>query len=265
VRRLWIAIGLVAVTALAAIGLLLATTILPPAPTAQDDDFGTVRIYTVTDAATLDPEAAGLTAVVWHTFVRVTTAEVASEVIAQYRVGDAPDSDTLAFVYQSRNPKKWVLADNLATSEDYVSLVGTLVHEYGHILTLGVDEVDPKYHSCTTLELDEGCADDDSAIWAFEQQFWAQYGDTAPGVDNDDSDVAWDFYQEHEDDFVDDYAATNVVEDIAESFMTWVVEDDPSGTSVVADKLAFFEDYPELVQVRDRIRAEFAEELGLSL
>lgn len=60
---------------------------------------------------------------------------------------------------------------------------------------------------------------------------------------------------------MDDYAATNVVEDIAESFAAWVIEDDVSGDSMVADKLAFFDDYPELVAIRDRIRTEFAGEL----
>lgn len=263
-RRLWIAIGLVVLIAVVAIGFLLASTILTPPPTAEDDDFGTVAIYTVTDAATLEPETAGLTADVWDTFVRVVTPGFAAATIAEYRVGDAPDSDTLAYVYQDRNPKKWILADNLATSEDYAGLVATLVHEYGHILTLGVDEVDTKFATCDTVELSEGCADPDSAIWAFDEQFWSGYGDSAPGVDNDDSDAAYDFYLAHEDDFVSDYAATNVVEDLAECFMTWVVEDDPRGTSVVADKLAFFEDYPELVEVRDRIRAEFADDLGLT-
>ena len=61
-----------------------------------------------------------------------------------------------------------------------------------------------------------------------------------------------------------DYAATNVVEDVAESFMTWVIEDSTSGTSLVAQKLAFFDDYPSLVGIRDRLRTEFADDLGLA-
>ena len=235
------------------------------APVEEDDDFGTVEVYTVNADGTLDPEASGLTAEIWDTFIRVATLETVSKVMTQYRVGNAPDSDTLAYVYQDDDPSQWILAANLATSENHNDLVATLVHEYAHILTLGQDEVTGDYSSCDTIVLDEGCADPDSAILAFEEQFWAPYGDAAPALDNADADVAYDFYLAHEDDFVSDYAATNAVEDIAECFMTWVVEDDPTGTSVVAQKFTFFEDYPALVAIRDRIRAEFAVDLGLSV
>ncbi|MBX3098077.1 MAG: NADH:ubiquinone oxidoreductase subunit 4 (chain M) [Salinibacterium sp.] len=235
------------------------------APTEEDDDFGTVEVYTVNSDGTLDPEASGLTAEIWDTFIRVATLDVVSKVMTQYRVGDAPDSDTLAYVYQDDDPSRWILAANLATSENHNDLVATLVHEYAHILTLGQDEVTGDYSSCDTIVLDEGCADADSAILGFEEQFWAPYGDSAPALNNADADVAYDFYLAHEDDFVSDYAATNAVEDIAESFMTWVVEDDPTGTSVVAQKFAFFDAYPTLVAVRERIRAEFADDLGLSV
>ena len=60
-----------------------------------------------------------------------------------------------------------------------------------------------------------------------------------------------------------DYAATNVVEDIAESFMTFVLEDEPTGDTVAAQKLDFFWQLPEYVAIRERIRAEFADDLGL--
>lgn len=56
----------------------------------------------------------------------------------------------------------------------------------------------------------------------------------------------------------------NVVEDIAESFMTFVLEDRPRGDSVAAQKLEFFWQQPGFVPMRDRIRAEFSHELGLA-
>jgi hypothetical protein len=230
-------------------------------PTEDDDDFGTVEVYAVLDDGSLDPGASGLTAEVWDTFTRVAGTETTAAIMTQFRVGDAPDSDTLAYVYQDDDPQYWVLAANLATSDDPSQLIATLVHEYAHILTLGVDELDLDAASCE-LQLDEGCADG-SILGAFEQEFWSGYTD-APDPANTDSDLAYDFYLAHEDDFVSDYAATNVVEDIAESFMTWVIEDDPSGTSVIAQKMAFFERYPQLVAERDRIRAEFADDLGLA-
>lgn len=233
--------------------------------TEADDDFGTVTIYDVLTDGTLDPVPDGLTAEVWDTFTRVTTMDFAADVMLQYRTGDAPDSDTLAYVYQDYdNPKLWILAANLATSEDHEQLVATLIHEYGHILTLGLSEMDGDVENCTTLELDEGCAGDDSMLRAFYAEFWEGYGASAPDVSNTDADIAYDFYLEHEDDFVSDYAATNAVEDVAETFMTFVLEDEASGDSILARKLEFFWNYPAMVSERERIRAEFATELGLA-
>jgi hypothetical protein len=229
----------------------------------EDEDFGTVEVYSVLDDGTLEPAASGLAADVWDTFVRVATLESAAAIMTQYRVGDAPDSDTLAYVYQDESPEYWVLAANLATSDDPSQLIATLVHEYAHILSLGIDQLDPDASTCESIVLDEGCADG-SAIEAFRQAFWLGYGDGAPEPSNADSDLAYEFYLANEDDFVSDYAATNVVEDFAESFMTWVLEDDTRGDSVVATKLAFFERYPDFVEIRDRIRSEFAGELGLA-
>lgn len=261
---------IVAASALAVILTLWALAAFVPqwldagSPDAHDDEFGSVDIYRVQDDASLRPVATGLAAEVWETFVRVTTPKYAGEVMTHYRVSDAPDSDTLAYVQQGFEPEHWVLAANLATSEDRTQLIATLIHEYAHILSLGVSEVSSGARSCDTLDFAEGCAKDTSAIWAFDQRFWAGYGTDAPGADNDDAEVAWEFYRAHEDDFVSDYAATNVVEDFAESFMTWVIEDGERGDTIAASKLAFFDEYPDLAEIRERIRAEFSGELGLA-
>lgn len=271
-------IVLIVVALLAVAGITLGAFALLGAPTDQrsdgtgivgpvseeDDDFGTVDIYSVDDEGELDPAADGLTLKVWRTFQRVATVDFTAEVMTQYRVGDAPDSDTLAYVYQDDDPDYWILATNLATSENETDLIATLVHEYAHILTLDGVQMNRDAASCETLDLSEGCALDDSYLWQFQAAFWAGYGDDAPTADNADADLGYEFYLAHEDDFVSDYAATNVVEDIAECFMTWVVEDSPSGDSMVGAKLAFFEQFPELTAIRERIRAEFSEELGLA-
>lgn len=231
--------------------------------TETDDDFGSVDVYAVLEDGSLSPTASGLTQDVWDTFTRVATLDFAAEVVLEYRVGDSDDSDTLAYVYQDDDLEYWVLAANLATSGDHEQLVATLIHEYGHILTLETSEVSPDVGVCSTLDLDEGCAAEDSVVFAFQRRFWSGYED-APDPANSDADVAWEFYLEHEDDFVSDYAATNVVEDLAETFMTFVLEDEPTGTSTVAEKLDFFWRYPEFVAIRERIRAEFADDLGLA-
>jgi len=268
-ERLLAAVALSTISVLALSGCVTITPYAPTtvsdggAPQEQDDDFGTVDVYAVLDDGSLDPAASGLAATVWGTFTRVATLDFAAEVMTQYRVGDSASSDTLAYVYQDDDPQYWVLAANLATSDDPQQLIATLIHEYAHILMLGTDEVDPAATSCDTLQLDEGCAHGDSSLLAFERQFWEPYGDAAPDLANTDADLAWEFYLAHEDDFVSDYAATNAIEDAAETFMTFVLEDEPSGDSVIARKIEFFWAYPEYVAIRERIRAEFADDLGL--
>ena len=231
-------------------------------PTRADEDFGTVEVYAVRDDGTLDPEATGLAAEVWDAYSRMTDGQLAGDLVAEFVVGDAPQSDTLAYVITLDDPEQWSLAANLATSEDPELLIATLIHEFAHILTLRTDEMDPPIARCPTVDLDEGCAADDSVIAAFEERFWESYGIDAPEPWNTDPDIAWEFYVDHEEDFVSDYAATNVAEDLAESFMTYVIEDAATGDSIAAQKLRFFDEYPEYVELRDHIRSEVATDLG---
>jgi len=231
-------------------------------PTELDDDFGEVQVYDVLADGTLEPAATGAAADVWEQFVRMVGPDVAAESIIQYRAGDAPESDTLAYVYQDLNPQYWTLAVNLATADDPQLLVATLIHEYAHVFSFDHDDFDRKAASCETLDLFEGCAAPDSYLYEFYDAFWTRYTDGVD-VENLDSDAAWKFYLANEDDFVSDYAATNLGEDFAESFMTFVLEDSFDGPSVAAQKLRFFTQYPELVELRDHIRTELGVELGL--
>ena len=225
--------------------------------TEDDEDLGVVEVYTVEPDASLSPTGNETTESVWDMFMRIVTPEVAGSVIRDFRVGDSESSDTLAYVLQTDDPEQWTLVVNLAYASDEDLLLSTLIHEYAHILSLSPGQTDPEAWSCDTLQLDEGCAEPDSALWAFDQEFWAQYGSDAPDPANADADLAYEFYLDHEDDFVSDYAATNVVEDFAESFMTFVLEPEPDNDTTIAQKLLFFWNRPEYVEMRDHVRAEF--------
>ncbi|WP_058597050.1 hypothetical protein [Microbacterium testaceum] len=151
-----------------------------------------------------------------------------------------------------------MFAANLAYADDRDLLLTTLVHEYAHMLSLGADDTDASAVDCDTEWAGAGCLLPGSDLQRFADRFWSGYTD-APARDNVDADVAWDVYQAHEEDFVSDYAATNVSEDFAETFATYVVEPDVDATdSVVARKFAFFDALPEYASARDRIRSEFA-------
>jgi hypothetical protein len=238
----------------------------------EDPDLGLVDSYWVDEAGELEPRPVhgSIEDLVWEVFLRVTSAPFASKVVIEYLVGDAPNSDTLAYVAKGEDHEYWSLAVNLDVAEYPDLLVPTLVHEYAHLLSLARGELDPAAtaNTCTTVHVWEGCLRQTSMLWAFQERFW-EGAVGAPGPENDDWELADAYYVEHEDDFVSDYAAMNVVEDFAESFMVYVMEE-VSLTGTIADgsiasaKVAFFAEYPELVAIRDRIRAEFAAELGFA-
>jgi len=275
VRRAWvIAVAILATLAVAVaivvvsvavnrdrLGLAPTPISQAPAPRIVDDvDLGPMRVYDVLTDGTLDPPADGLAAEVWEVFTRVATPAFTSEVILSYGVGESRDSSLLAWVTQdSGAPEYWHLSVNLDGAQDLSYLLTTLIHEYAHILTLDLGQM-PPLPDCALETPSQECWYDDAYLADFWSEFWAGYGDDAPAADNGDGAVSDAFYAAHEEDFVTSYAASNVGEDIAESFMAYVIEPVPDPSlSTVAAKLAFFERYPELVAIRERIRAEFGE------
>lgn len=280
-RRGWIIAGAVVVTLVVAIVAVLAfvafnrdrlglpgLSIGPPdrsgsdLPQVGDDpEWGPTAVYDVLEDGTLSPQATGLTAEVWDAFLGVAGQEFAGEVVLTFTVGDSEEADLLAYVQQDADrPEYWHVAANLAGADDLSYLLTTLIHEYAHILTLDLTQ-EPAGGGCEPVVPSQGCWYEDSYIAAYWDEFWSGYGDAAPAIGDDDEAVDA-FYAAHEEDFVSGYAAKNVEEDIAESFMAYVVEPVPDpAKGTVAAKLAFFDRYPELVAIRERIRAEFGEDL----
>jgi hypothetical protein len=61
------------------------------------------------------------------------------------------------------------------------------------------------------------------------------------------------FYDKHKDRFLNDYAATDPIEDIAESWAAFVLQPTPQGDSIPEQKIRFFNQFPELVELRYQI------------
>ena len=141
---------------------------------------------------------------------------------------------------------------NLAYAHDDDLWLATLVHEYAHVLSLGPESVDSFTDTCDTMWTGQRCLLPETALIDYADRFWSTYAD-AHAADNEGVGIADAFYVAHEEDFVSAYAATNV----AEGFTTYVMEDEPTGGGVVADKLRFFDEYPPYVLVRERLRTEF--------
>jgi len=130
----------------------------------------------------------------------------------------------------------------------------TMIHEFAHLLTLREDQI-PKDEStvaeCPVYAESDGCPFDDSYLYAFYSEFWPGYL-----LDEFNAETEADKEERYSpDEFVTDYAATIPSEDAAEVFAEWVLADElPTGDRIVDEKLRFFEDYPELVELRETIR-----------
>jgi hypothetical protein len=192
--------------------------------------------------------------------------------ITEYREASDGPSKTLAYVESNRGVgDEWMLTvDPVDAYRDtafyqFDKLIVTLVHEFGHALTLDNYQIDHHFgrFSCpegifVTLE---GCALPDSYLQKFVTQFWTPYLSEFYAIQGDTFKLAG-FYLNHQTDFINRYASTDPVEDIAESFAGFVILPDPRGTStagsVANQKIAFFYQYPELVQLRNDMRGRLA-------
>ncbi|SDY61982.1 hypothetical protein [Herbiconiux ginsengi] len=200
----------------------------------------------------------------WTVFTAV--AGVDTEHIAVFEVYHDPDDSSSASVSRDdADDAFWDLTVNTAWNDDANELLHTMIHEYGHMLSLSDGQVSPVAGACATLRVVGGCARADSVIAGFESAFWKRYGAEAPRAEamgTEDAAVA-DFFDSHGgfDTFVTEYAATGVVEDLAESWADYVLSDTPgfsyrdaTGTAEWSQKVRFFDGFPPFAEQRDRIR-----------
>lgn len=174
------------------------------------------------------------------------------------------------------NPYKWRLQIDITDAYtdgkfDQKQLGYSLVHEFGHLASLNnrqvtVDEymfskrpritskdqyIDSRDACLPRYFAMVGCSKEKSYLNDFYKRFWTQYdkdvldniGETEPS-----------FYSDNPNDFITVYAATNPMEDLAESWTAFVLNPKPDGEDMVKQKIKFFYEYPELVKLRKFMR-----------
>jgi len=210
----------------------------------------------------------------WEYFAAIIPAEQRG-MIAEYAITTDGTGGTLASVGQTTyDPNLWVLYVDIADTANYYELTSTLVHEFAHLLTLGPDQVVPsvavfnnpedneiylsELSACSDYFPGEGCANADSYIDDFYFQFWEELREEWDPINlEEDEDTRTEmldeFYSQYEDRFVTSYAATNPIEDIAEAFTFFVFSPQPAGDTIAEEKILFFYNYPELVELRTAI------------
>ena len=145
-------------------------------------------------------------------------------------------------------------------------LAYTIIHEFGHILTLDDTQVDSSIQQnvCKYFYTGEGCSKEESHINKLHSKFWADiWEEFLAGQDNQSQQM--EFYDKYKDRFVTEYASTNPGEDIAEVFATFVTrKGGANGNSIAEQKIKQMYDSQELIKLRNYIRDKALSSKGRS-
>jgi len=220
---------------------------------------------------------------IWNYFAALIPGDQ-RRFLDEYAIFTDGKDNILASVSQSETDMgKWVLTVDILDAADPQNLTYTLIHEFGHLLTLNSTQVIPsrrvfdnpnsdkiyqeEVDACKAYFVGEGCSLPDSYVNQFVDRYWLDIFAEWQKVDDikgeNDYYAALDaFYQKHKDQFVTDYAPTNPAEDLAESFSFFVLKPKPTGDSIADQKVLFFYRYPELMELRSQIGHRLCEQLN---
>lgn len=184
--------------------------------------------------------------------------------IVAFEINTDGKEEVMAHVNSPDNSNKiWRLAVDIKDAFDkngklVKEIDETLIHEFGHILTLNDSQMmKERNENSFAYTTDEGTTKKDAYLNKFYNRFWKDINKEwkeATEVESDENgenQALIDFYEKHKNEFVSEYASTNPEEDIAESFMQFVVQDKPKGKTVADKKILFFYEFKELVKMRE--------------
>lgn len=187
---------------------------------------------------------------------------------------DGPDEKTGALVSLSKGNDKWQLVIDIEdvnfNSKDRKRLyesVYTLVHEFGHLITLNKEQIRPTKQKVERNGLyltHEGEAYKNSYINRFVNLFWKKEGLLEEWdyiqrehcyTEANCVDKLSEMYMENFSEFITDYAAESPEEDIVESWTAFVLRPKIKRPRTTAQKkINFFYQFPELVRIRTQIK-----------
>jgi hypothetical protein len=219
----------------------------------------------------------------WDYFTALIPAEERRMLSLYIIITDGPEN-ILGGIAQADQPEQWALQIDIRDVDDVRDLSYTLLHEFGHLLTLNAQQVPPSQAvfdhpednelyereaaACPEYFPGEGCSRPDSYINVFFNRFWTEVYPEWQAIDLEEDDDVYDrrleeFYRRYRDRFVSDYAPTSPEEDIAESWAFFILSPKPDGDDIADRKLLFFYEYPELVRLRQELLANLCEALPI--
>lgn len=211
---------------------------------------------------------------IWDYFAAIIPADQRGE-LAYYIAATDGRGGMLASVEQfSGQSQAWALVVDPADAGKPRDLTYTLLHEFGHLLTLNSSQVQPdqavlqnpndlqvfarEAASCPQYFASGGCSLPKSYINQFFDQFWTRIYTAWSAVNaaKDQPDylaLLTRFYRSHATQFVTPYASTSPEEDMAETWAYFVLNPEPADDSIAHRKVLFFYGFPKLVDLRNQI------------
>ncbi len=212
---------------------------------------------------------------IWNIFASFAGKDFIKKNVLAYITFRDPDDGTLGVVWRAdtREPS-WFLGLNV-NAADFGNqkwerdMVITLLHEYGHLLTMNKSQIKyikKKEYTCATgmSKTKFGCALKKSYMSAYMTDFWSTediaHAASVRSLSGKKARAAVKkYFKAHPDDFVSQYAANGPEEDVAESFTDFILQAKPLTEIKEKDrKMLFFYRYPELVTLRTTMRSKIA-------
>ena len=202
----------------------------------------------------------------WETIKKVVPPSYRNY-MGEFLIFNGEESGTAGFVFELNDElSKWQMGIDITLADDEQELLYTVIHEFGHILTLNITQVDGKTDesNCPRFFTGEGCARDASYINNLHENYWLDIWNEFLNI-GDSSSEHEAFYNKYSNRFVTNYASTNPGEDIAEVFTIFVTRNSkPSGSTVAEQKILQMYNQEELMDLRDYIRNGTTQAKGLA-
>lgn len=203
---------------------------------------------------------------IWELVKKVVPSNYRSK-MSEFLIYSGQTNGTAGFVVETNSDlSKW----KMGIAIDYAyqggfntdgELAYTIIHEFGHILTLNNDQLNANISrdNCANYYPGEGCANNTAYInktyEGFWKDIWSQYEQAKEGGQS----AMQNFYSTYQDRYLTQYASTNPGEDIAEIFAVFVTRNGgANGSSKAEQKIQLFYDHSELVSLRNYIRGNLS-------
>lgn len=186
----------------------------------------------------------------WHTLTRVFPEQYL-DAIHTYRLFSDGEGNTAAFVSIERDGT--TLGIDVRDNLDKPSKYRNLIHEFGHLYSLPIDDFT---NDCDTTDLN--CLKENTILDDFRNRFWSQYDEQWHENSGKSQAQIEGFYNNNVTAFYTPYQATNVKEDYAITFMQFITYKIPSNSSQLRDvKVQSMYENDDLVVMRVNILEAF--------